>query len=153
MNKSVKKVLKISGISLGSLLVILTVIITIVIHFVFTPTRLTPVVVNVANQNLNAKVDIGSVDLTFFSSFPRFGLRLTDGTLVSKALRDTSWLRRDTLLTFSRATLVINPIDYLRKQRISVHRLTIDSARVYAHIDKDGRANWDILPTTSPRAG
>lgn len=149
MNKSVKRVLKISGISLGSILVILTVIITIVIHFIFTPARLTPVVVNIANQNLNAKVDIGSVDLTFFSSFPRFGLRLTDGTLVSKALRDTSWLRRDTLLTFSRATLVVNPIDYLRKQRISVHRLTIDSARVYAHIDKEGRANWDILPTTA----
>ncbi len=149
MNKSVKKILKISGISLGSLLAILTVVITIVIHFIFTPARLTPVVVDIANQNLNAKVDIGSVDLTFFSSFPRFGLRLTDGTLVSKALRDTSWLRRDTLLMFSRATLVINPIDYLRKQRISVYRLTIDSARVYAHIDKDGRANWDILPTTA----
>ena len=149
MNKSVKKILKISGISLGSLLIILTVAIAIAIHFVFTPAKLTPVVVNIANQNLNAKLDLGSVDLTFFSSFPRFGLRLTDGTLVSKALRDTSWLRRDTLVTFSKATLVVNPIDYLQKQRISIYRLTIDSARVYAHIDKDGRANWDIMPSST----
>lgn len=149
MNKSVKKILKISSISLGSLLIILTVAIAIAIHFVFTPAKLTPVVVNIANQNLNAKLDLGSVDLTFFSSFPRFGLRLTDGTLVSKALRDTSWLRRDTLVTFSKATLVVNPIDYLQKQRISIYRLTIDSARVYAHIDKDGRANWDIMPSST----
>ena len=149
MNKSVKKILKISGISSGSLLIILTVAIAIAIHFVFTPAKLTPVVVNIANQNLNAKLDLGSVDLTFFSSFPRFGLRLTDGTLVSKALRDTSWLRRDTLVTFSKATLVVNPIDYLQKQRISIYRLTIDSARVYAHIDKDGRANWDIMPSST----
>ena len=149
MNKSVKKILKISSISLGSLLIILTVAIAIAIHFVFTPAKLTPVVVNIANQNLNAKLDLGSVDLTFFSSFPRFGLRLTDGTLVSKALRDTSWLRRDTLVTFSKATLVVNPIDYLQKQRISIYRLTIDSARVYAHVDKDGRANWDIMPSST----
>ena len=149
MNKSVKKILKISGISLGSLLIILTVAIAIAIHFVFTPAKLTPVVVNIANQNLNAKLDLRSVDLTFFSSFPRFGLRLTDGTLVSKALRDTSWLRRDTLVTFSKATLVVNPIDYLQKQRISIYRLTIDSARVYAHVDKDGRANWDIMPSST----
>ena len=149
MNKSVKKILKISSISLGSLLIILTVAIAIAIHFVFTPAKLTPVVVNIANQNLNAKLDLGSVDLTFFSSFPRFGLRLTDGTLVSKALRNTSWLRRDTLVTFSKATLVVNPIDYLQKQRISIYRLTIDSARVYAHIDKDGRANWDIMPSST----
>ena len=146
MNKSVRRALKISGVSLGSLLVIAAVAVAVVIHFVFTPARLTPAVVEVANRQLNAKLSLGSVDLTFFSSFPRFGLRLRDGSLVSKALRDSAWLRRDTLLTFSRATLVLNPIDYLRKQRISVYRLTIDSARVYAHIDKDGRANWDIVP-------
>ena len=152
MNKSAKKILKITGISIGSLLAVIAIAVTIVICFVFTPARLTPVVVNVANQNMNAKLDLGSVDLTFFSTFPRFGLRLTDGILVSKALRDTAWLRCDTLVTFSKATLVVNPIDYLKKQRISIYRLTIDSARVYAHIDKEGRANWDIMTATEETA-
>lgn len=149
MNKSVKRILKISGLSLGSLFVIMAVAIAIAIHFIFTPAKLTPVVVNIANQSLNAKLDLGSVDLTFFSSFPRFGLRLKKGTLISKALRDTSWLRQDTLVTFSKATLVVNPIDYLQKQRISIYRLTIDSARVYAHVDKEGRTNWDIMPSAT----
>ena len=79
MNSKVKKTLRITGISLAALLLAVVVAITLAINFVFTPTKLTPMVVNIANQNMNAKLDLGSVDLTFFSSFPRFGLRLTDG--------------------------------------------------------------------------
>lgn len=149
MNKKAKKVLKITGISLGSLLLIVTVAITLAIHFVFTPEKLTPVVVQTANSSLNARVNLGSVDLTFFSTFPRFGLRMEDGTLVSKALRDTLWQRRDTLMSFKKAVLVVNPIDYLTQKKITVYRLTVDSARVYAHIDKEGRANWDIMPDST----
>lgn len=48
-----------------------------------------------------------------------------------------------------KAVLVVNPIDYLTQKKITVYRLTVDSARVYAHIDKEGRANWDILPDTT----
>lgn len=149
MNKKAKKALKITGISLGSLLLIVTVAITLAIHFVFTPEKLTPVVVQTANSSLNARVNLGSVDLTFFSTFPRFGLRMEDGTLVSKALRDTLWQRRDTLMSFKKAVLVVNPIDYLTQKKITVYRLTVDSARVYAHIDKEGRANWDIMPDST----
>lgn len=149
MNKKVKKTLKITGISLGCLIILLAAAIALAIHFVFTPEKLTPVVVQTANRSLNARVELGSVDLTFFSTFPRFGLRVKDGTLVSKALRDTLWQRRDTLVSFKKAVLVVNPIDYLTQKKITVYRLTVDSARVYAHIDKEGRANWDILPDTT----
>ena len=149
MNKSLKRTLKVAALTLAGLVTLVIAVIGIAIYFIFTPAKLTPMVVGVANQHLNAKLDLASVDLTFFSSFPRFGLRLKDGVLVSKALRDTLWLRRDTLLTFSRATLVVKPLDYLREKKISIHRLTLDSARVYAHIDKEGRANWNILPTAA----
>ena len=84
---------------------------------------------------------------TFFSTFPRFGLKLTDGTLVSKAIRDTLWERPDTLASFRKAVLVINPIDYLKQQKITLHRLALDSAKIYAYKHEDGRTNWDILPT------
>ena len=42
MNKKVKKTLKITGISLGCLIVLLTAAIALAIHFVFTPEKLTP---------------------------------------------------------------------------------------------------------------
>lgn len=147
MKKNVKKALCISGITLASLIVLLAVAIALTIHFIFTPEKLTPVVVKAANENLNAKLNMGSVELTFFSTFPRFGLKLTDGTLVSKAIRDTLWQRPDTLVSFHKAVLVINPIDYLEKQKVTIYRLALDSTKIYAYKHEDGRANWDIAPT------
>ena len=147
MKATLKKTLRISLITLGALIVLLTSAIALAINFVFTPEKLTPVVVKAANQSLHARLDLDAVELTFFSTFPRFGLKLTDGTLVSKAIRDTLWERPDTLTSFRRAVLVINPIDYLKQQKITLHRLALDSAKIYAYKHEDGRTNWDILPT------
>ena len=147
MKATLKKTLRISLITLGALIVLLTSAIALAINFVFTPEKLTPVVVKAANQSLHARLDLDAVELTVFSTFPRFGLKLTDGTLVSKAIRDTLWERPDTLASFRRAVLVINPIDYLKQQKITLHRLALDSAKIYAYKHEDGRTNWDILPT------
>ena len=145
MKSRTKKILKITGISLGAVIVLITAVIAFAINFVFTPEKLTPVVLNAANQNLNAKLDMESVELTFFSTFPRFGVKLSDGTLVSKSIRDSLWQRTDTLLTFKRAVAVVNVVDYLRLNKISLNRLRLDSINVYAFKGKDGVANWDIV--------
>lgn len=99
-----------------------------------------------ANQNLNAKLDIKDVELTFFSTFPRLGLKLKDGTLVSKVIRDTMWQRTDTLLSFKKAVLVIDVMDYLQQQKVNIHQLALDSANIYAYKDGTGAANWDFVP-------
>lgn len=145
MKSRTKKILKITGISLGAVIVLIAAVIAFAINFVFTPEKLTPVVLNAANQNLNAKLDMESVELTFFSTFPRFGVKLTDGSLVSKSIRDSLWQRTDSLLTFKRAIVVVNIVDYLRLKKISINRLRLDSINVYAFKGKDGVANWDIM--------
>ena len=76
MKTQVKKTIKIIAITLLSLVLLVAAAITFVIHVVFTPEKLTPIVVRVANQTLDAKLDMKSVELTFFSTFPRFGLKL-----------------------------------------------------------------------------
>lgn len=152
MKANVKKALRISGIIVGALILLLTAAIALTINFIFTPEKLTPVVVKTANENMNAQLDMGRVELTFFSTFPRFGLKLTNGTLVSKAIRDSLWQRPDTLISFSKAVLVINPIDYLQKQKVSIYRLALDSAKIYAYKHEDGRANWDIIANDSAAA-
>lgn len=150
MKKSVKKALKITAISLASVLAVLLLAVAVAIYFVFTPQKITPVVLNAANNNLRAHLDMESVELTFFSTFPRFGLKLTDGTLVSKAIRDSAWQRTDTLVTFKKAVVVVNPFDYLAQNKINIYRLALDSANLYAFKGKDGVANWDImLPDTA----
>lgn len=145
MRHRTKKILKITGITLVSIVVLVTSVIAVAINFVFTPEKLTPVVLKVANQNLNAKLDMKSVELTFFSTFPRFGVKLTDGSLVSKSIRDSLWQRTDSLLTFKRAIVVVDVADYLRAKKISLNRLRLDSINLYAYKGKDGVANWDIV--------
>ena len=145
MKKRQKKVLKITLISLGSILALIFIAIAFVINFVFTPAKLTPIVLNVANQSMNARLDMKSVELTFFSTFPRFGLKLEDGTLVSKALQDTLWNKEDSLVSFRECLITVNPIAYLTKNSIVINNISLQDASVYAYKNKEGKANWDIM--------
>lgn len=144
MNRQVKKTLKISGITLGTVLLVLLVAIAFVINFIVTPKKLTPVVLDAANQTLNAHLDMESVELTFFSTFPQFGLKVKSGSLVSKALNDSSWCKTDSLLSFKECVLTVNPIAYLTENRIVVHNLSLEEVAVYAYRNKTGKANWEV---------
>lgn len=144
MNRQVKKTLKISGITLGTVLLVLLVAIAFVINLIVTPKKLTPVVLDAANQTLNAHLDMESVELTFFSTFPQFGLKVKNGSLVSKALNDSSWCKTDSLLSFKECVLTVNPIAYLTENRIVVHNLSLEEVAVYAYRNKTGKANWEV---------
>lgn len=144
MNRQVKKTLKISGITLGTVLLVLLVAIAFVINFIVTPKKLTPVVLDAANQTLNAHLDMESVELTFFLTFPQFGLKVKNGSLVSKALNDSSWCKTDSLLSFKECVLTVNPIAYLTENRIVVHNLSLEEVAVYAYRNKTGKANWEV---------
>ena len=144
MNRQVKKIFKISGITLGSVLLVLLVAIAFVINFIVTPKKLTPVVLDAANQTLNAHLDMESVELTFFSTFPQFGLKVKNGSLVSRTLNDSNWCKTDSLLSFKECVLTVNPVAYLTENRIIVHNLSLDEVSVYAYRDKAGQANWEV---------
>lgn len=144
MNRQVKKTLKISGITLGTVLLVLLVAIAFVINSIVTPKKLTPVVLDAANQTLDAHLDMESVELTFFSTFPQFGLKVKNGSLVSKALNDSSWCKTDSLLSFKECVLTVNPIAYLTENRIVVHNLSLEEVAVYAYRNKTGKANWEV---------
>ena len=123
MNKKLRKTIRLTAISLGALLTVFLLAVTIVVNFIFTPEKLTPVVLNVANQSLNARLQMKSVELTFFSTFPRFGLKVTDGVLVSKAINDSLWQKTDSLVSFKKCVVVVNPVDYLLHDKISLRYL------------------------------
>ena len=78
-----KKPLKITLISIGSLLAVLVVAILIAVWFVFTPQRLTPIVRNALQKNIKCQSDLREVELTFFSTFPNFGVKLSDVVLIN----------------------------------------------------------------------
>lgn len=141
MTPKLRKTLKVALLTIVSFLFLILAIIAFVIYFIFTPAKLTPIVLKVANESLNARLDMERVDLTFFSTFPQFGLKLKEGTLVSESFGDKS----DSLLRFGECVITVNPIDYLRNNRINIHNLSLWDVSVYAFRDEAGRSNWDIM--------
>ena len=63
---------------------------SIAIYFVFSPARLTPMVEKTAAEYLNAQIRFGGIELTFFSTFPDVGVRITNATVVSGVFQDTA---------------------------------------------------------------
>ena len=149
MNKQARRILKISGITVGVILVVLSLAISFVINFVFTPEKLTPVVLKLANESLNAELKMKSVELTFFSTFPQFGLKIEEGSVVSKSLNDSNFSKTDSLLSFKECLLTINPLAYINQNKISIRRLSLKDVSAYAFRDKNGKANWDILKASA----
>lgn len=140
-----RKALRITWISLLSLILLVSAAVAVVVNFVLTPEKVTPLVEKIANEQLNADVHIGSVDLTFFSTYPRVELSVSDGLLVSKTFKDSCFDKTDSLISFAQCRINVNIGAYLKKKRIAIRELVIDSAHVYVFINKDGVANYDIF--------
>lgn len=150
MKPGLKKTLKVVIITLGTLLGLCIVAVAAVLWLVLTPSRLTPMVEKAANTYLDADVRVGKVDVTFFSTFPRFTLKIDDGELVRHMTgadsMSSSRPYRDSLLRFARCRVAFNPIPLLKDNRIVIGRVLLDSARVYAWRDSSGNANWNVMP-------
>ena len=149
-NKTLKKVVKVTVVSVLSLLLLALLAIGIAVNFIFTPKKITPAVVDIANTYLNAKVDIKSVELTFFSTFPHFGLKVEDGSVVSNVYADSAAAPRryqatDSLLSFKSCFIEVNPIALVTKNEIKVSALKLVQPKIYAYVSDSGKASWDIV--------
>ena len=69
--------------SLGSVLAILLIAIIIAVWFVFTPQRLTPIVRDILQKNIRCQSQLDEVELTFFSTFPNFNIKINQFTLTN----------------------------------------------------------------------
>ena len=78
-----RKPLKITLISLGSLLGIVLMAVIVACWIVVTPARLTSIVKKQAPNFINCDFDIKRADLTVFKSFPKVGLEIDDVVLVN----------------------------------------------------------------------
>ncbi|MBP1677148.1 MAG: hypothetical protein H6Q20_1707 [Bacteroidetes bacterium] len=143
-----KKALKISLISLLSLLVLLIVAISIVVWIVFTPSRLTPMVREQAAKYLTCQTDIGEVELTFFSTFPEFSLKIEGVNLVNPV----NGAPNDTLLAAHQATAALDFKALWNRNELIMREITLSDVAVNAFVDKNGKANYDVMvPDTTAK--
>lgn len=132
-----KKVLTILGVVL-----LVIVIAMVAIPFLFKD-KIKAAVLDVANEQLNAKVDIKDFGLNLFSNFPKATLSLDNATIVG-----TGDFESDTLLQTKSASVTIDLMS-LFGDEYNISKIILDKASVHAKVLADGRANWDIMKADS----
>ena len=141
-----KRALKILGWTLLSVVLAVVLVASIAIYVVFTPERLTPIARQAADKFITCEHEIGEVDLTFFSTFPRFGLR-ADGLLL---INPKAGAQNDTVVEAKHLVATVDVIEFLNNKNLHVHEAILDDATVNFYIAGDGTTNLTDVFVTSP---
>ena len=78
-----KKVLKIAGITLASLVGLVIVVAVIVATMITSSGRLTKMVKKYAPEFVNCEMQLGKADLTLFKTFPNVGIDIEEVALIN----------------------------------------------------------------------
>jgi hypothetical protein len=136
-----KKALKIVGITLGSIFILLAVVIGSALWVVFTPERLTPIVREVASEYVKCDHEIGKVELTFFSTFPHFGLAIDCLTVINPVAGAPS----DTVVHIPHAVVSVDVLAFLNEKTLSIPTLCLPDLKANIYVAADGSTNYDVL--------
>lgn len=137
-----KKVFKIVSISLASLLFVLLLIISLGLWLVFTPEKITPIVQKQAAKYLSCQSEFDSVELTFFSTYPNFGLKIKHFVLINP-VNDSP---NDTLIAIDQLTGIIDFQAWWKHNDIIIKELMVNTGTLTLFYDSVGTSNLDIFP-------
>lgn len=135
-----KRALKIIGITLGSIVGVVLIAVGILCYVVFTPKRLTPIVNQVADSLLTCPHELEEVNLTFFRTFPDFGLSVKGLYIINPV----EGAQSDTLLAAPEVVVSVQPFKAI-KGDIYVNQCYIKNAEANIYIAEDGTTNFDIF--------
>lgn len=130
------------GLTIIGVILIVVIVAMIAIPFLFKD-KIKTAVVDAANEQLNAKVDIKDFGLNLFSNFPNATLSLENTSVIG-----VGDFEKDTLLQAQSASVTIDLMS-LFGSNYNISKINLEKASVYAKMLADGRANWDIVKTDS----
>ena len=147
-----KRFFKILGWTLLSVISILLIAITVAVSCL-SPQRLTPLVGRYANGYLvDASLSVGRIEISFWSTFPRFDLDIRDLEVTSRVfdrlpaeVRASLPVYADSLLSFRHLNAAIN-IPRLLAGNIALYDITLDSPVVNIVQATPDCRNFDIFP-------
>lgn len=127
-----KKALKITGISIGSIVLILAII-----PFAFEG-KIYETIQKKANENLNATLSFSDVDLSLLRNFPNLRVSIDDLKVVNKAPFDGV-----NMADIKSLSVVIN-IKSLFTDQIEIRQILLEKPNLDVRVLADGKANYDI---------
>ncbi|MDA3780425.1 MAG: hypothetical protein PF487_09455 [Bacteroidales bacterium] len=139
------KILKKIGIALLIFIFALIIGASISLWYVFTPEKLTSIINKQAKKYLSCNTNIQKVETSFFSTYPFFGLEITNLCLTE----NTNFINIDTLLYTHKCFVSINAKSYLFNGNITIKPFLFEDGYLNFKIDSLGYSNFDILKSDS----
>ena len=137
-----RRTLKITGIALIALIAL-----AFLIPVLFKK-QITTLVKKEINKSLVAKVDFKDVSLSLFRHFPKISISLDELSVVG-----TNEFAKDTLIAAKTFDASVNLISAIKGKDIKVYGVFLESPRIHALMNKDGKANWDIVRPSDDTTG
>lgn len=138
MRKTARRIAKITGITL-----LLLIAAALLIPILFKK-QITTLVKKEINKSLVATVDFSDVSLSFFRHFPKLSVSIKDLSVVG-----TDVFAADTLIASQRVDASVNLFSLFSGSEIKVSGVYLESPRIHALVNKEGKANWDIAKSDS----
>jgi hypothetical protein len=143
-----RKFIKIFSIVFISLVAILLVTVSIVLYLVFTPERFTPIVRKQVDKLITCRSEIGEVELTFFSTFPDFGVKISHFALINPVAGSQS----DTLVKAAELIGIIDAVAWWKKDELILTGLELKGGTFNVFSDSLGNANYNIFSSDTNSA-
>ncbi|BAX81738.1 AsmA-like C-terminal region-containing protein [Labilibaculum antarcticum] len=139
------RIVKKLGITLLVLVFVVIIAAAIGLWYVFTPEKLTPIVNNQAKEYLDCTTSIEKVEPTFFSTYPFFGMELTNLCLTE----NNDSVKTDTLLYAKKCFASLDVLSYLFHDNIRLNPFLVENGYLNFKIDSQGNSNFDIFKSSS----
>ena len=140
-----KRALKITAITLSSIIAIAAIAIIIVCNVVFSPKTLTPIVRNNVGRFITCQADLDTAELTFFSTFPDFAINLSNVRVINPIADAQS----DTLAHVGRLSASVNVSQFLFHGNLVINQVHLDNTVANIFCDSLGNANYNIVALSS----
>ena len=144
MKPKLKKALKITGISIGSLIGFVIILVLVVCWMVFSSSSLTKVAEKAIDKYSPARAKIDDVDLTLVGSYPFLGFRL-NGLVVYDDMEISPY---DTLAAIDKFTVTVDFKTLYQERKIILTNLFIDGVYANLFTAADGSSNLDVFGTS-----
>ena len=144
MKPKAKKALKITGISLASLIGLVIILVLVVCWMVFSSSSLTKIAEKAIDKYSPARAKIDDVDLTLVGSYPFLGFRL-NGLVVYDDMEESPY---DTLAAVDKFTVTVDFKTLYKERKIILTNLFINGVAANLYTAADGSSNLDVFGTS-----
>ncbi len=136
-----QKVIKWISITFVSVILLVVLVSGVAVWFVFTPAKMTPIVRSQVAKYITCESQIGEVELTFFSTFPRFGLKVNHFALINHIPDVPS----DTLVRANKFVGIVDLAVWWKRNELVFVDLQLHDGSINAFVDSLGHTNFDIV--------